>query len=252
MFINKTTVRGFNKMALSYEFKPAGHHIKRERREYRLPPLDFEHVVRERFFPLMVDPSVLLSTELLSKLRKAEYTLFLSEELYKILEERDKKKILYIMRHFCWAQYRIETKIDFESVFRFIEEKAKIEHYHAKTEFEEEIESRLEKIHLPAEVQRILVDEYSFLRERSSLLLRYRRTVNYFRRAGLPIIDMTNLLKDKKEEIFHKIRGLRWLVALVLLLPSEELPQVLGPNFIDPMFYLLLKGTTFILVVMDG
>jgi hypothetical protein len=205
----------------------------------------------------MVDPSVLLSTELLSKLRKAGYKLFLSEELFKILEERNKKKILAIMSYFCWAQYRIETietKIDIESVFRFIEEKANIELYHAKTDFEKEIKPRLEKIHLPAEVQRILVDEYSFLRERSSLLLRYRRTLNYFKRAGLPIIDMANLLKDKKEEIFHRIRGLKWFVALIVFLPSDEklLESFLRTGSIDPIFHLLVKGTTFILLVMDG
>jgi hypothetical protein len=242
-------------MAMTYEFKPAGHKLRIERKDLPQPPtLDFEHVERDRFFPLMVDPSVLLSTELLSKLRKAGYKLFLSAELFKILEERNKKKILDIMSYFCWAQYRIETKIDFESVFRFIEEKANIELYHAKTDFEKEIKPRLEKIHLPAEVQRILVDEYSFLRERSSLLLRYRRTLNYFKRAGLPIIDMANLLKDKKEEIFHRIRGLKWFVALILFLPSDEklLELFLRTGSIDPIFHLLVKGTTFILLVMDG
>jgi hypothetical protein len=259
MFINKTTIRGFNKMALMknspYEFIPAGHELKIKRIEYQPPPRpDLELVERERFFPLMVDPSVLLSTEHLSKLRKSEYTFFLSEELYNILVERDKKIIRYVLRHFCWPQYKKEIKVDFESVFRFIEEMAKIELYHANIKLKEEIEPKLEKIHLPAEVQRILVDEYSFLRERSSLLLRYKRTVNYFKRIGMPIIDMANLLKDKKEEIFHRIRGLKWLVALILFLPSDEklLEILVQKGGIDPIFHLLVKGTTFILLVMDG
>jgi hypothetical protein len=198
VFISKPTVHGLDRTVLmdkgTYEFRPVSHIEIRP-----TPPRPFEP---ERFFPLMVDPSVLLSSEHLSILRKAGYTLFLSRELHNILEERDKKIILYVLRYFCWPQNKREIKVDFESMYRFIEEKDKVELYRASTRFKEEMESRLAKIHLPPEVRRILIDEYSFLRERSSLLLRYRKTVTYFKRAGMPIIDMANSLKDEKEEIF--------------------------------------------------
>jgi len=198
---------------------------------------------KERFLPLMVDPSVLLSADLLKRLKEARYELYLSRTLYKILKERNEEEISNILRYFYWPWQRRLIKIRFELMYQFIEV-TKPKPYEAILECRKEIEPYMEKVDLPHEVREILIEEFLFLREKSSLLLRFGRTLNYFKRAGISIINLANTLKDKKEKIFERIKGLKWLV--VVLLVATDLPSQ------DPIFTSLMRGAQFALVVING
>jgi hypothetical protein len=205
---------------------------------------------RARFFPLMVDASVFLSADHLQKLIEAKYELYISHRLYEILKTSDEKHISFILEFFYWPWQKRLIKLDIKTIYRFLNF-ANLKTYTAPPEDREEMMRYLKpnviKVKLPLEIQEILADELSFLRRKSSLLLRFRRTLDYFKRAGIIMIDLANTAKDKKEEIFNKIRGPRWLIALS---PAGLSMTNLGS--LDPIFPLLISGALFVLVVMDG
>jgi hypothetical protein len=209
---------------------------------------------RERFFPLMVDASVFLSADHLQKLIEAKYELYISHRLYEILKTSNEKHISFILGFFYWPWQKKLIKLDIKTIYRFLNF-ANLKTYTAPPEDREEImrslKSNVIKVKLPLEIQEILVDELSFLRRKSSLLLTFRRTLNYFKRAGIKIIDFTNTLKDKKEEIFKEIRGLRYFIAISLTSVAIIL-QILHQSEEHSPFTLLISGAALVLVVMDG
>jgi hypothetical protein len=80
-------------------------------------------VERERgqFFPLMIDPSVLLSADHLQRLKEAGYELYLPGTLYRILKERE-ERISNILMYFYWPWRKRLIKMKFELMHQFIEE----------------------------------------------------------------------------------------------------------------------------------
>lgn len=206
--------------------------------------------LEKRFFPLMVDPSVFLSADHLKKLIDAEYKLYISRTLFNILSTLDKKYITFILSYFYWPSQKKLIKLDIETIRGFLKKDSMYEIYTAPEEdiikLRPYLSYEVQKFTIPLEVQQILIDELSFLIRSSSLLLRFRRTLDYFRRAGIIIIDLANTAKDKKERIFHKIKNLKWFITILLTgLSMTNLESL------DPIFHLLQSGASFILVVMD-
>jgi len=62
----------------------------------------------------------------------------------------------------------------------------------------------------------ILLDEYSFLKEHSSLLLRTRRTLRLLREWGASVLDLSNRAFDVKHKALQKLRGPRWFLATMV------------------------------------
>jgi len=203
----------------------------------------------KRFFPLMVDPSVFLSADHLKKLIEAEYELYISSTLFNILSTLDESKITFILSYFYWPSQQKLIKLDIETIRGFLRKDKIYKIYTAPEEDKNTLRPYLsyevQKFTIPPEVQQILIDELSFLSRKSSLLLRFRRTLDYFRRAGIIIMDLANTAKYEKERIFHKIKNLKWFITILLTGLSME---NLAP--LDPIFR-SLRSALFILAVMD-
>ncbi len=188
---------------------------------------------------IMVDPSVLTSNEHVYALPilSRERRMFVPATLVAAIKDNVVDKVL---SYFAWPTiyYRI-----FKLSPEYLEIIMRLERYHYKREDVEEIIYPLEKLALPRYVRDILLEEYSFLKRDSALLLRFRRTIQYFKKLGVSTLDVTNKLKDHKENIFRRVRGLRWIVAI--LLSSGVLKNLAQEPFLG------IIGVSFILIVFD-
>ena len=62
----------------------------------------------------------------------------------------------------------------------------------------------------------MILDEYSFLKEHSSILMSTKRFARYLHRWAIVLIDASNKIYDKKHRLFERIRGPRWFGGILL------------------------------------
>jgi hypothetical protein len=172
----------------------------------------------------MMDPSVLTSEAYVDALRQLypERRIFVPATLIKAIGNNVVDEVL---RYFIWptTRYYRLTPSYLEKILE-LQRREYFLRYEYEEEYVREIIGLLERLVLPRYVERyvkdILLEEYSFLKRYSALLLRFKRTIHYFKELGISTLDVTNKVKDQKENIFRIARGLRWIVA-VLLSTSE-------------------------------
>jgi hypothetical protein len=196
--------------------------------------------LEEKLSTIMIDPSVLTSAVHIQKLFDIKQKLFVPATLTKAIED---EKIEEVLRYFVWPYFPLPK---FSPEYFELAEKIRPSSYKHREENVKEIIPLIERANLPEYIRLILLEEYSFLKEHSALLLRFRRTVQHFRIAGVATLDAANKLKDKKEEIFEQIRGPRWIVAVLLGLGGVG-EYVSG----DPLLGTILAVSGFILTVFD-
>jgi hypothetical protein len=194
-------------------------------------------VLEKKLSVAIIDPSVVTSSSHIRKLHNAEQRLFIPAALVKTIKEQ---KVDEILRYFVWWDWQAKLSPEF---FELME---KAETYKYKEENVRDIFPELEKIDLPDYVKQILLDEYSFLKENSALLLRFRRTIQHFRNSGISTLDVMNKIKDEKERVFERIRGPRWIIAI--LLDSGALVEYLKQ---DPLWGTILAVSGIVLTVFD-
>jgi hypothetical protein len=196
--------------------------------------------LEEKLSTIMIDPSVLTSAIHIQKLFDIKQKLFVPATLTRAIED---EKIEEVLRYFVWPYFRLPK---FSPEYFELTEKIRPSSYKHREENVKEIIPLIERANLPEHVRLILLEEYSFLKEHSALLLRFRRTVQHFRIAGVATLDAANKLKDKKEKIFEQIRGPRWIVAVLLGLGGVD-ECLTG----DPLLGTILAVSGFILTVFD-
>jgi len=190
----------------------------------------------------MVDPSVLTSKEHVYELPQLshERRIFVPATLVAAIRDNVVDEVL---RYFAWPRVYYHIPKPSPECLEIIMGLAR---YQYERENVEEIIYPLERLALPRNVKDILLEEYSFLKRHSALLLRFRRTIQHFKNLGVSTIDVTNKLKDHKENIFGgvgfgRVKGLRWIVAFLLnaagCLAQEPLWSIIGiSNFILAVF----------------
>jgi len=189
------------------------------------------------FYPVMIDPAIVTSPPHVKALLRARFKdpLYVPASLYKMIIEYKKypEKVNFILSHFTWTKWEKVC----EDFFRL-----EVRPYEARSEFRKEILSSIEGVPWPSEVKEILIEEYSFLREHSSLLLRLRKTVNLLKKIGLPILDAGNRFYDAKRTLFERFRGIRWLLLTMISL---------GGLSSDPSVHYVLWLGNFLVVLTD-
>jgi hypothetical protein len=177
---------------------------------------------------IMVDPSVLTSKEHVYELPQLsrERRIFVPATLVAAIRDNVVGEVL---RYFAWPRVYYHIPKPSPECLEII---MGLERYQYERENVEEIIHPLERLALPRNVKEILLEEYSFLKRHSALLLRFRRTIQHFKNLGVSTLDVTNKLKDHKENIFWRVRGLRWIVAILLsgagYLAQEPLWGIIG------------------------
>jgi hypothetical protein len=117
-----------------------------------------------KLLPSILDASVFSSVDHCDKLLQARENFFVSDTLYTMLyREYDKIKVFDTLRYFVFPPpgYLPLEKLDLQSY---------LEPYKFKEEYVKEIYPYYEKSLLPSEVKQIILDEYSFLKEYSSVV----------------------------------------------------------------------------------
>jgi len=161
----------------------------------------------------MLDPSVFLTKEIFITLKDRK-NVFVPYSLAKINIELQE-----LLNYFSWYKRKLEDK-DLEYIKKILEE---IEPYKANPIYRKEFEEITSKIEFKVNdlVKKIIIEEYSFLREHSFLLLRTKKTISYFKKFGIATLDTGNSLIKKKKELFQRFEiiryGLRIYVAILLL-----------------------------------
>jgi len=198
----------------------------------RMFTFNLENALIDKFKNVMLDPSVFTSYKHLKALWEYPGRLYVPQTFLKILiEEEDIRKfLLNFLRYpwfYCLRRYEHIPRDFIESLRR-----EKLIEYAPEERYIKEILPFKEKIKVSEDVWKILLEEYSFLRENSCLLLRFRNTIRYFRKMSIPILDALNNFADIKEKFFHKIRGPRWLVTIIIeasaLMTSNVILGALG------------------------
>jgi hypothetical protein len=192
-------------------------------------------ILEKKLSTLIIDPSVITSDIHVRKLLSVKKKLFIPATLFEVIRERE--KVYNILRYFVWSPRQV--KLPAESL-KLIE---RAEIYKHKEENIQDVFPKLDRLNIPFYVKKILLEEYSFLKENSTLLLRFQKTLQYFRNMGILTLNLMNKLKDEKEQVFNQIRGPRW-VATILLECSAFFEQ-------DPFLRIIREISGFIFVIFD-
>lgn len=196
----------------------------------------------------MIDPSIFTSDIHVTILARSSYSpIFVSSTLAYLLEELrngevEEREVVKVLRYFVFPPW-VRNKITLSRHWH--ELKQRIVPYEARKEHQAHAMTKLEDRfpRLPQTVLRILAEEYSFMVKGSSLLLKSKQPLNYMRAILLAMLDASNKLKDRKEEIFNQIRGPRWIVAVLLEAGAIKIE--------DPILASVLASGGFILVFFD-
>src|SRR5260370_20516722 len=69
-----------------------------------------------------------------------------------------------------------------------------------------------EALREPLIIGTVLAEELAFLESHSSLLLKTKKTIAYFKQVGKLVLDITNQMSDRKPALFHEIRRPRRII----------------------------------------
>jgi len=171
------------------------------------------------FEPMMLDASVLTDEEYCQAIIKSPKPKFyISSTLYEFLCEKYWRNEVYtILNRFRPWQ---ERGMPLPAPKLLDEFRAKLKPYHYKNELIKDIYDSYRRSVLPEKVKQIILDEWSFLKEESSILMR----TSYFRyilhRWGIVIIDASNKVFDLKLRFVYPYRGLKWLLGIAIAISS--------------------------------
>ena len=167
-------------------------------------------MVREtshKLTPIMVDGSIFSSEDHLEKIVASGDRFNVSSTLFQLLFEDSAYERREIFSSFGWA--------DLPPTLPETLRETLIPYAH-KIEYVSLLLDKVSETNLNPQLTSILLDEYSFLKENSSLLLRTRRTLRYLRDLGVTILDLSNRAYNVKHKALQKLEGPRWLLAMAV------------------------------------
>jgi hypothetical protein len=192
-----------------------------------------------KLLPSILDASVFTSLSHCEVLLEARKKFFISEALYTILyKEYDREKVFNTLSRFVWQplKYLPLEKINLQPY---------LIPYKFKKEYTEEIYPHYQESRLPVEVKQIILDEYSFLKEHSSIFMSTKRFSKYLHQWGVIFMDATNKFYDGKHSFFKKMRGVRWIMGF--LLQAAGIARFAE----DPRIGTILQASGAVLILLD-
>jgi hypothetical protein len=108
-----------------------------------------------------------------------------------------------------------------------------------------------DSLHLPTEVQQIFLEEYSFMKQESSLLSRFRKPLQLFRRVGFVIVDAhvgtLGILVSSEEYAWFS--PLKWHVAQLLESGAADIAEQITKI---PNLSFVLGASAEIMLLLDS
>lgn len=152
------------------------------------------------FRPTMLDPSVYMSDYHLRTLLHSGET-FYSPATFSYLLYEKPSRLTKVLADFNWFSSKPTLSSYYEQVRDITEP------YKMNLRYVEELYEKFKDLHVEPDTQQILLEELSFLRERSSILFRLKRTAHHFKTSGIAILDATNSFRDIKSPGLPKDKG---------------------------------------------
>jgi hypothetical protein len=94
--------------------------------------------------------------------------------------------------------------------------KSKLRPYRYKRGLVEDVYPKYSESYLPQVVKGIILDEWSFLKDRSSLIMSSKKFAQHMRRWGVATVDAANQVYDFKHELLLPTRGPRFLLGVLV------------------------------------
>jgi len=158
----------------------------------------------------ILDASIFTSYHHCDKILRMREKFFVSETLYDILfEDKYKHNKEYVVKYFGPRGVRGLPNIKYDL-------KSMLVKYTYKKEYVEDIMTNIKEFKVPEEVKNIILDQYSFLKEHSISLMSTRKFAKLLYKLGIPIVDALNKGVDWKRKKLEPIRGLRWIIGLLI------------------------------------
>ena len=191
-------------------------HLQEEARQKEQELQNKRNGIDWKLLPIMIDPSVLTSDQhldALSKFPDSYGPIYVPRTLFVMLSrlrsgEIGIERVESLLRNFVSAGESVTLSSKWMNI-----ESPRYAGYEAG---KEDVAPESMYQGLPDDVIAILSEEYAFLRKSSSLFSKSQQSVQYLKRRVKVAVDAQNSLVDKKNRIFHQIRGPRWTVAILL------------------------------------
>jgi hypothetical protein len=204
--------------------------------------------------PFMLDPSVLTSDTHLQALLKSGLR-FKVPSTFLSQIEKNSGRVPDVLRYFIPSD---ATPILSRYVSICIENRI-LQGYEADKNLVDDLSRRqkdrnfptFDSLYLPTDVRQILLEEYSFMKKESSLLSRFRESLQLFRRVGFVIVDayvgiLSVLVKSDEYSWFNP---LKWYVAQMLKSGASEVAEQIMKI---PNLSFALDGAAEIMILFDS
>ncbi len=165
--------------------------------------------------PAMLDAGVLtrrVLCEAVSASKRNEF--YLSQALYDLMYKRsDQEDIYKVLNHFrspsTWGKPLPAEKFRDQFVH-------KLRPYPYKKEFVQDVYSAYLESPLPDTVKNIVLDEWSFLKDKSSIIMAAKHFAGYLYSWGVPLFDAANQFVDAKHALLNPVRGMKFFLGLAI------------------------------------
>jgi len=173
----------------------------------------------------MLDPTVFTSREHVDVVIDSNRIFYLPSAFYDVIFRRW-ERFGAVMNDFFWPSGAalVESPLPKSYLERL---NRRLKAYDLNRNIISGFEGAFGRLDVTPETKKILLEELSFLKEHSRLLLASRRTFTYLRGAGVTVVDLARgvnrslyRVQQEKEAIFEKTKGTRWLVGILVQFPA--------------------------------
>ncbi len=192
--------------------------------------------------PSILDPTILVSPRHLSVLAQDWKYRYVPSSWAELMEDQDWATAEDVLARLSWPFTRRPIAIRPRVRTRLVEASRSANAYKAvRDDF-----ARLDELYpglwdFENPLDRVLADEYGFLRRHSSLVARIRRPLYALRDRGIPLLDTGNRLIEAKKRVLAPHGGLKVLLGTLVA------TQTLFPNPSPDMRILLFLGQEVLL-----
>lgn len=193
----------------------------RNRRDdvYRPDPEDYSEKHLEALAtilrsPVILDPTILVSPRHMRALAEYRKTLFVPASLAEFVEDEDWDTVESVLAELSWPFTRRPIIVQRGARGQLAEVSVSLNRYKASGSDLERLGQLYPQLwNLRNPVDKVLGDEYAFLRHHSSLMTRILRPLYALRDRGIPLLDTGDRLLAAKKRILGPHTGLKVFLA---------------------------------------
>ncbi len=166
----------------------------------------------------MLDGSVFTNADLLQNLISSKRTFHVSATLYSLLYERYDFETVHQTLNYFRRPEEWNAGLPAEKLLPDL--RALLRPYQVRSELIDDVFRQSELSALPVNVKRIILEEWSFMKEHSSLLLIFDRAVSTLHQWGVVVLDATNQVANLKTQLLQPLHGIKVLLGIAVAIAA--------------------------------